>query len=68
MENISENIGLRQCQFCGESIKANAVKCMHCKNWLNENISGAGTLDKKTINKLVYNKEKVYFVIKLIYL
>ena len=66
MENISKNINLRQCQFCGENIKANAVKCKHCKRWLNENASDAGILDKKTINKLVYNKEKVYLVISCI--
>lgn len=34
----------KKCQFCGEEIKAEAVKCKHCNEWLDRD-------DKKALSK-----------------
>ena len=37
MENKSETI---KCPYCGEEISANAKKCKHCKEWLDQSELG----------------------------
>lgn len=53
----------KQCPFCGEIIKTNAKKCIHCKSWLNENETNSELEQPKTKNCPVCGEE-ILFVAK----
>jgi hypothetical protein len=35
-ESTESHEGIKQCPYCAEDIKAEAVKCKHCGEWLGE--------------------------------